>query len=236
MAKNKEITIVVSSRKSGEESEEFINQIKTSCGTPAKVIFVTNDGAMGLSELYANMLSNVNIDSEIMLFIHDDIEFLKPGWGKEVVRLFNNNKEYGIIGVAGSAEFGDEHSRGQAAWWRYEGSIYGQVLHKHDGKSWLTAFSPLLDKDLQEVCVIDGLFIAVNRKRISKNFDPEIKNFDFYDIDFSLANYIDGKCKIGVTTNIRLAHKSVGELSDDWYKNRAIVTQKYEKYLPIKVN
>lgn len=235
MAKNKEITIIISSRKNGEDCEDFIDQIKNSCGVPAKVVFVTNDGAMGLSELYANMLNSVNVDSEIMLFIHDDVEFLKPNWGKEIVRLFNTHKEYGIIGVAGSAEFGDENSRGQAAWWRYEGSIYGQVLHKHGGKSWLTAFSPLLEKDLQEVCVIDGLFMAVNRKRISKNFDPEVKDFDFYDIDFCLANYIDGKCKIGVTTNIRMAHKSIGELSDKWYFNRAQVIKKYSKYLPIKV-
>ena len=39
-----------------------------------------------------------------------------------------------------------------------------------------------------------------------------------YDIDFCLSNYIDGKTKIGVTTNIRLAHNSVGELKDNYVK------------------
>ena len=88
---------------------------------------------------------------------------------------------------------------------------------------------------MEEVCVIDGLFMAINRKRISKNFDDKLKGFNFYDIDFCLANYIDGKCKIGVTTNIRLAHKSVGELSDNWYENRDIIREKYGKYFPIKI-
>ena len=229
MSKNKEITVIVSSRKDGDENKEFIDNLKDTCGTPAKVIYILNDGAMGLSELYGSMLSNPAVESEIVVFLHDDIEPLRNGWGKEVVRLFNKHKEYGIIGVAGSSEFDEE-----AAWWRYK-DIYGQVLHKSGGKSWLTAFSPLLDKDLEEVCVIDGLFIAVDRKRISKNFDDKLKGFDFYDIDFCLANYIDGKCKIGVTTNIRLAHKSVGELSEDWYTNREIIRKKYGEYFPIKI-
>ena len=108
-------------------------------------------------------------------------------------------------------------------------------MHKHDGKSWLTVFSPLLTKDLEEVCVIDGLFMAVKRSRITKNFDPELPGFDFYDIDFCLANYVDGKTKIGVTTNIRLAHKSIGELSETWYTNRDIINNKYGDYFPIKL-
>lgn len=229
MSKNKEITVIVSSRKSGEENEEFINQLKDTCGTPAKVIYILNDGAMGLSELYANMIANPAIESEIVVMCHDDVEFLKPGWGKEIVKLFNKNKEYGIIGVAGSAEFDEK-----GAWWQYK-NIYGQVLHKSGGKSWLTAFSPLLENDLEEVCVIDGLLMAIDRRRISKNFDDTLKGFNFYDIDFCLANYVDDKCKIGVTTNIRLAHKSVGELSENWYTNRDIIRDKYGKYFPIKV-
>ena len=154
---------------------------------------------------------------------------MKKGWGEELIRLFTKNKKFGIIGVAGSAEF-DENG----AWWNYN-KKFGQVLHKHDGKSWLTAFSPLLDKDLEEVCVIDGLFIAVKRSRVTKNFDPELPGFNFYDVDFCLANFIDGKTKIGVTTNIRLAHKSIGQLSENWYANRDIINDKYGEYFPIRL-
>lgn len=230
MAKNrKEVTIVISSRKSGDECEDFIKEIKETCGCPARVIFVTNDGSVGLTELYGGMLINENIESEIIIFCHDDISFLKAGWGKEVLRLFNKHKDYGIIGVAGSAQFNE-----MGAWWNYE-KKYGQVLHRHDGKSWLTAFSPLLDHDLEEVCVIDGLFMAINRRRISKNFDPVIGPWHFYDIDFCLANYIDGKCKIGVTTNIRLSHNSIGELDEQWYENRKKINEKYKEYFPIEV-
>lgn len=229
---DKNICIVVSSKKTAEECSDFINRIEETCGTPARCIFTTNDGVMGLSKLYGTMIGSEAIDSDIVIFMHDDVEPLRSGWGKEIVRLFNKHKDYGIIGIAGSAEFNDE-----CAWWRNK-RIYGQVLHKDEktGRSWLSAFSPLLDKDLQEVCVIDGLFIAVNRKRISKNFDDELDHFDFYDIDFCLANYIDGKCKIGVTTNLRFMHKSVGSLSKEWYENREVIRKKYGKYFPIEVH
>ena len=112
---------------------------------------------------------------------------------------------------------------------------FGQVLHRWEGKSWLTAFSPLLDKDLQEVAVIDGLFIAIHKKRISENFSREIESFDFYDIHFCLSNLLKKKCKIGVTTNIRVAHNSIGKLKDSWYKNREIINEKFGRKFPIDI-
>lgn len=230
--KEDEITLVVSSRLSVTEGQDIINRYHlslTSKNVKTKIRFYTNDNALGLSALYNGVMQSDVIDSEIIVFCHDDLDFLKKGWDDEIYRLFKEHKDYGIIGVAGSAEFDSN-----AAWWNYS-KKYGQVLHRHDGKSWLTTFSPLLDKDLEEVCVIDGLFMAVNRSRISKNFDKELPGYDFYDIDFCLANYIDGKTKIGVTTNIRLAHNSIGELSQGWYNNRIVVNDKYKDYYPIKV-
>ena len=221
------IAIVVCSRENSEQKKDFIQHIKDTCGCNAHVYFLINQDGVGLTQIYEDMIKSDKVDSNVIIFIHDDIEFLKKGWGAEILRLFNKHKDYGIIGVAGSAQF-DENG----AWWQYN-KKYGQVLHRHDGKSWLTAFSPLLDHDLQEVCVIDGLFMAVHKKRISKNFDPEVKGFNFYDIDFCLANYIDGKTKIGVTTNIRIAHNSVGEMKPEWYTNRDQINEKYKDYYPI---
>jgi hypothetical protein len=175
------------------------------------------------------MLDESKTENDIIVFMHDDIEFLKFGWGAEILRLFNEHKDYGIIGVAGSAEFDSN-----GALWQYK-KKYGQVLHRHNGKSWLTAFSPLLEKDLQDVVVIDGLFMGVHKKRISSNFDRTLDGFDFYDIALCLQNHFDGKCKIGVTTNIRLAHNSVGKLKDSWYKNREIINERWGDKFPIDI-
>lgn len=222
-----EITIVVCSIHEKSEKEEFCRNVQDTCGVSNKLLFLVNNNGVGLSKIYHNIIESSPTD--IIVFIHDDIEFLRNGWGVEIVRLFNENKDYGIIGVAGSAEF-DE----MGAWWRYK-KIYGQVLHRNQNKSWLTAFSELLDNDLEEVCVVDGLFIAINKNRIQVNFDKDLPGFHMYDIDFCLSNYLTNKVKIGVTTNIRLAHNSIGELDEKWYQNKEIINNKYKEYYPIKV-
>lgn len=222
------ISVVVCSRDNKELKEKLLEHIKETCGCNVHTYYMYNPDGVGLSEIYNTMLSKEKNENAITVFMHDDIEFLKKGWGGEVLRLFNENEDYGIIGVAGSAEFDSN-----ATWWQYD-KKYGQVLHRHNGKSWLTAFSPLLDKDLQEVCVIDGLFMAVHRDRITQQFD-QTKKFDFYDISFCLDNFLDGKTKIGVTTNIRLAHNSIGQMRDGWYTAREEVNKKYENDYPIEV-
>ena len=221
------ITIVVSSRETTQEKQSFIEMISRTCGYQHHILFITNNGGAGLTRVYNEALTQAPYD--IVVFIHDDIDFLKEGWGAEIVRLFQENKEYGIIGVAGSAEFDSN-----AAWWQYK-NIYGQVLHRHEGRSWLSAFSPLLTKDLEEVCVVDGLCFAVDRNKITQRFDERFEGFHMYEIDFCLSNFLDNKIKIGVTTNIRLAHNSIGALSDSWYEARDILNDKFKNKFPIKV-
>ncbi len=223
------IAVVVCSKKTSDENKGFVEHIKETCGCDTHVYMIHNPDGVSLSKIYADMVVNKEIDSDIIIFIHDDIEFLKKGWGAEVLRLFNEHEDYGIIGVAGSAQF-DE----RGAWWNYD-KKYGQVLHRAEGKSWLTAFSPLLTKDLEDVVVIDGLFMAIHKRRISENFSRELDGFDMYDIWFCLSNYFAKKCKIGVTTNIRLAHNSVGKLKDTWYKNREIINKEFGNKFPVEL-
>ena len=225
----KNIAIVLCSKKTNEEIKPFIDHIKDTCGCDAHVYFIHNPEGVSLSRIYADMAVSKDITENVIVFIHDDIEFLRKGWGAEVLRLFNEHEDYGIIGVAGSAQFDQG-----GAWWNYE-KKFGQVLHRAEGKTWLTTFSPLLTKDLQDVVVIDGLFMAVHKERISENFNRDLEGFDFYDIAFCLANYFAGKTKIGVTTNIRLAHNSIGKLKDSWYKNREIINKLYGDKFPLDI-
>ena len=227
----KSIAIVFCTRTESGGDSPFIQHLKDTCECECHVYAIHNPEGVSLSKIYADMLASKDIKDNIVVFIHDDIEFLRKGWGKEIIRLFNEHEDYGIIGVAGSAQFD-----AGAAWWNYD-KKFGQVLHRADGKSWLTAFSPLLDKDLQEVLVIDGLFMAVHKKKLNENFNRNLEGFDFYDIELCLSNHFsdDWKYKIGVTTNIRLAHNSVGKLKDSWYTNRQIINTKYGKYYPIDI-
>ena len=220
------LTVIISSKKDNNENMSLLNNINDTIGVQCNIMYIKNNG-VSLTKVYQEAMDTSSTD--IVIFVHDDVEFLRSGWGEEIVRMFNEHEEYGIIGVAGSAEFDSN-----AMWWNYS-KKYGQVLHRSEGKSWLTTFSPLLKKDLEEVCVIDGLFMAVHKNRISKGFNKEVEGFNFYDIDFCLSNFLDGKTKIGVTTNVRLAHNSVGNLTDNWFENRKLINEKYNKNYPIKV-
>jgi len=232
MQEEKKLVIVVSSKSSAEEKKDFIQHLIDTCGFDDEsedvvdIVFNVNPNGESLTKIYNEALEEH--DAKYFVFVHDDVEFLRKGWGKEIVRLFEENKDYGIIGVAGSGEFDSN-----AAWWNYEDK-YGQVLHRHDGKAWLTAFSPLLPCDLMNVCVVDGLFMAVAKDRITSRFKEDYEGFNFYDISFCLQNYIDGKIKIGVTTNIRLAHDSIGQLQQNWYDNKEKLNAEFKKYYPIK--
>lgn len=221
------ITVVVCSRDNTDEKKEIVKHIQETCECNVHVFFMYNPEGIGLSNIYNSMLDKS--DSNIVVFMHDDIEFLRKGWGAEIIRMFNENTDYGIIGVAGSKQLEEN-----CAWWTCD-KKYGQVLHRNDGKTWLTAYSTLYDRDVEEVCVIDGLFMAVNKARISKRFDEGTK-FDMYDIAFCLDNYFDGQTKIGVTTKVRIAHNSIGQMREGWYTAREYIINKYKEYIPIDID
>lgn len=224
------IYVGISTAKPNEEISKLRQHIENTCGCEVKINIISNTEGVGLTSIYQNILDSEDAkEYGIVVLMHDDIEFLQEGWGAELLRLFNNNTEYGIIGVAGSAEFDSN-----AAWWMCE-KIYGQVVHRRNGQTWLSTFSPLIEDGLEEVCVIDGLFMAVCLDRATNQFDKNIKGFDFYDIDFCLNTFINKTCKIGVTTNIRVLHDSVGILKPSWFTNRDKIREKYKNYLPIKV-
>lgn len=223
------IDVIVSSRINNNSNNDFLEMVHNTCGCDCNIHYVNNDGSLSLTVIYNEFLHKDGL-GEVLVYIHDDIDFLKYGWGAELIKLFNEHEDYGIIGVAGSAQF-DDHGM----WWNYP-KKYGQVVHRHNGKSWLTVFSPLLEYDLAEVCVIDGLFMGVCKSRISKGFDTSFEGFNHYDTSFCLANYVDGQTKIGVTTNIRLAHKSIGETKKNFFENLEKLNNIYKDYYPIDVD
>ena len=223
----KGLTVV---RESTDNTKKFLQNAGNSCGANIDIVVCENPNNVSLTLIYEQFLQQVRQEEKptIAVIMHDDIEFMKAGWGKELIRMFNENPEYGIIGVAGSAQFDEK-----GAWWNYP-KKYGQVMHRHQGKAWVTPFSELYQEDLKETCCVDGLFMAIEPKRVG-DFDEKIPGFDFYDIDFCLSNFVNKTCKIGVTTKVRIAHNSIGEMKPQWAENLKLINEKYGKYYPISV-
>jgi hypothetical protein len=219
------ITIAFSTK---SEKPELIEHFKKSSGYEkgVRVIQKINNGEKSLSQVYNEILNETPDD--IVIFTHDDIYFDTLAWYSKIVRNFEKN-DYGIIGLAGTSTLPVS-----GMWWENRRKMCGIVNHESQGKKWESKYSSSLGNEIREVCLVDGVFIAVHKKRIKKNFVEDFQGFHFYDIPFCVENYLQG-VKVGVCTNIRITHKSIGQTNQQWEDNRVLFTQKYAEQLPIKV-
>lgn len=220
------ITVVYSTRKS---KPEHINHIVKSSGQHKhiEVIEVINDGEFSLTEAYNRGLKQAK--NNIVVFCHDDIVIETKQWGDKLLKLFNKNPEFGIIGVAGTKYL---PSSGQ--WWENRKKMYGRVAHTHEGKTWLSTYSDDLGQELEEVVIVDGVFFAIDKTKIKHDFDESVKGFHFYDVTFCFQNYLTG-VKIGVTTVLRINHQSIGMTNDSWETNKQIFAETYKDKLPVNI-
>jgi hypothetical protein len=120
-------------------------------------------------------------------------------------------------------------------WWEDRRKMVGIVNHESGGKKWESKYSESLGNSIIETVVVDGLFIAIDKRKIKKNFNEDFKGFHFYDIPFCFENHIEG-VKVGVITNIRITHRSIGQTNEQWEENRKLFESKYSKNLPVKLN
>jgi len=219
------ITIGYSTRKSDPEFQEYL---KKSCGFPkAQIIEKINNGEKNLSQTYNEIISESEYD--IVVLCHDDIYFDTNNWGSKLVKTFEKNLEYGILGMAGTT-----HMPKSGMWWEDRSKMYGIVNHENEGKKWESRYSDSFQNSVKEVVVVDGVFIALQKQTIKETFDESVPGFHMYDINFCFKNFIKD-VKIGVITNIRLTHKSIGMTNEQWDTNKNTFAKKYSELLPSKV-
>lgn len=219
------ITIGFSTRKT---NPEFLDHLRKSCGLKKiQIIEKINNGEKSLAKVYNEILNES--ENNIVVFCHDDIEYDTKNWGEKILKLFKRNEEYGILGIAGTTDMID------GRWWTLRESMTGIVSHKHEGKKWTNTYSPDQGNKIKEVVVLDGLFFAVNKSKLKKNFDESFEGFHFYEIPFCFSNFIDG-VKLGVTTMVRVTHKSIGVTNDQWENNKKLFEEKYGSSLPVRLS
>ena len=218
------ITVGYSTR---ESNPEFIEYLKKSSGfKKLEVIEKVNNGQKSLTQVYNEILSESKTD--IVLLCHDDIYFDTPAWYNKLLKHFEKT-DFGIIGMAGTTSMPSS-----GMWWEDRKKMVGIVNHESDGKKWESKYADSAGNSIIETVVVDGLFIAVHKKRIKKNFNEDFKGFHFYDIPFCFENHLEG-VKVGVITNIRMTHKSIGQTNEQWEQNKKMFEEKYKSYLPLKL-
>lgn len=226
MKKNR-IIVVYSSHLSDEEDQKFNQHIENTIGVKNfEILRYVNHNQYSLPQIYNQALKNYDDDNSIFVFCHNDIKFRTKNWGKILLNKFNKNP-HAIIGLAGSTYFND------GVWWKDRTKMYGTVEHTNGISEWVSEYSDKIN-NIQDVVVIDGLFIAVDPNKIKHNFDENYGKFHMYEISFCLKNYLDD-VDIGVIDDIRVLHKSMGETDKEWENNRIKLVEEYSDYFPIKL-
>jgi hypothetical protein len=226
MSKNNEpVSVVISTRKI---DDEYLKHVEKMFSHPkTEILIYENDGVNSLPEIYNIGLNDSKYD--IVVFIHDDLILETKNITPKIIRLFDKNPDYGIIGIAGT----DNLLSGM--WWQDKSSMYGIVGHEHEGKRHVNQYSKGdYSENLKQVIVVDGLFMMVHKKRIKHTFNQQFEGFHFYDLPICIENHLDG-VKIGVTTKIKVTHKSIGMVNKKWEKNKLLFEALYEKNFPVKI-
>ena len=210
-----------------ESKPQFIEYLKKSSGyKKLEVIEKINNGEKSLSEVYNEIIRESKTD--IILLCHDDIYFDTSSWYFKLIKHFEND-EYGIIGLAGTPVL---PASGQ--WWQNPNKMMGIVNHESGGKKWTSKYSDEFGNKIKEVAIVDGVFIAIKKSKLKSYFVEDFKGFHFYDLPFCVENFTKG-VKIGVITNLRITHKSIGMTNGQWEENRKLFVEKYKDILPLKV-
>jgi hypothetical protein len=170
------------------------------------VEFITNNST-GLCEVYNRY---INKPYETIIFAHDDITIDSVNF---ISRVNKSLDEYDVVGVAGGGDAISINSlyAGHMLWHimtnTHEQS--GIVFHPH--KMYDCPVPAIFGSRPKGVIILDGLFLAINAKKIQENnikFDENLKGFHHYDIKFCLDCYDKG-LKLG-TSDINIIHQSPG--------------------------
>ncbi|HTV48963.1 MAG TPA: glycosyltransferase [Phycisphaerae bacterium] len=168
---------------------------------------------------------------EVVIFSHDDIEFLRPAdW---LFRLKLHLSRFDMLGLAGTTKL-------IYPAWAVSAPpyIFGQVAHKAGTKDWPAPYRLEIygvpAAALGGIQAMDGVFLAVRRKVLQRiRFDEKTFNgFHCCDVDFTYCAYRAG-FKLAVVCDMPALHDSTGAFdSEAWRKAAECFMQKHADHLP----
>jgi len=218
------ISIFYSTR---EGNSAHYRELQKSCIlNNVEIIEFVNKGTHSLAQAYNHAIEISK--HNILVCLHDDV-YLEKGWDKKLLKYFNES-DYGILGVAGTTDLNIN-----GMWWHDQHRMVGNVFHKGVKGKWVeTKYCEQHPNEIIPVVCIDGLFIAFDKNKIQSTFDERFDGFHFYDIPFCLANFRKD-VEIGVITDIKIKHDSIGVPNEKWFQNREKFVDLYRSLLPANV-
>lgn len=171
----------------------------------------------GLPRVYNHAIANLGADDDIVIFCHDDIYLLDFYW---IDNLLMGLERFDIVGLAGNKA----RAKHQPSWLFKDAalkdidfaSLSGMVAH---GNALPPTALSIYGPPLQEVELLDGVFLACRSRLLAKHplrFDERF-DFDFYDLDFCRTARAQG-LRLG-TLMTSVMHESAGNFGvSSWQK------------------
>ena len=223
------ISVIVCSKNSPQWDRHERN-VKKTIGSDYEYVRIDNTAnPYGICAAYNEGVSRAK--GEALVFVHEDVFFMEPGWGSVLEKKFKNDDSLGLIGVVGTQYLLDHTPAWLAAGQPF---LRGRVIHEVDGGEsyYLSVFS--WDKSDAEVVAVDGLFFAI-RKNLFRRIHFDDKTFDkfhFYDLDICMQ--IRKTHKLIVTWDILTKHLSAGNCDAEWKESGMRFLAKYKNELPAR--
>ena len=193
--------------------------IKDTCTFDFEIIKIDNSiEKLSLSQAYNKGAKKSQFS--YLVFVHEDVEFMNSCWDESLLTLLEN-KEIGIIGIAGS-----NYLPSTPSGWYLPDEKYNKVFI-HQGFKYKKA--PVRfdnqGEDLTPVYLLDGVFLAM-RKEVWMEFpfNERLRGFHAYDVD--ICQRVCSKYQNLFTKQIELFHKSEGKVDISYFE--ALITYKKE--------
>jgi glycosyltransferase involved in cell wall biosynthesis len=221
------ISVIVCSSQNPEWDYHERN-VKKTIGCDYEYIRIENArNTYGICAAYNEGVSRATGD--LLVFVHEDVFFMEPGWGDLLRRRFDDDHELGLIGVAGTQFLLEDSPLWLAAGEPY---LRGRVVHEiEDGRKYYLSVFSWEQRDA-EVVAVDGLFFAIPRRLFwqIKFDDTTFDRFHFYDLDICMQ--IHRTHKIIVTWDVLVKHLSAGAFDETWVEAGKRFLEKYKDELP----
>jgi GT2 family glycosyltransferase len=187
-------------------------------------VFTAN--SRGLPELYNRALREAERDPAILVFVHDDVQFMDYFWPNHIVEAL---RSFDVVGLAGNKR----RLPAQPAW-RFSDAQLTREPREHlsgivaHGVEWPPRYVSYYGPPHQQVLLMDGLLIACASATLLNHgitFDERF-DFDFYDLDFCRQAELKG-LRLG-TWSISVLHASDGKFgSAAWRASYAAYLDKW---------
>ena len=191
-------------------------------GGPFEIIGIHD--ARGMAEGYNRGISQSS--GSILIFSHDDVEFLASDFRSRVV---GHMSQFDVLGVLGTVRLTG------AQWWNGSGMpyVYGQMAYPgKSGEGFDVLVWSVPTRAVGSIQAMDGMFLCATRPAAEtlRFGEQTFQGFHLYDLDFTFRAHLAG-LRCGVANDLFIIHESTGTHDEIWKADAQTFLDKFSTWL-----